>query len=236
MVNEPPSAIHNSQLTIHNSQFDMANLKMIVGLGNPGPQYAANRHNLGFQCVDLFAARHGVELGKLQLQARTGEGWVTRGGERQKVLLVKPLTYMNASGQAVGALMRYYRVALEEMIVVHDDLDLASGRLRLRMGGGAGGQNGVKSLIQHLGSPDFARLRIGIGRPPGQMDPAAYVLQNFSADEEAIFGPLRLRVCDALTCWLFEGLEAAMNLYNRAADNGRAPVMEAPSKPATDQP
>lgn len=213
----------------------MANLKMIVGLGNPGPQYMANRHNLGFQCVDLFARRHGIELGKLQLQARTGEGWVTRGGERQKVLLVKPLTYMNASGQAVGLLARYYRVALEEIIVIHDDLDLASGKLRLRMGGGAGGQNGVKSLIQHLGSPDFARLRIGIGRPPGQMDPAAYVLQNFSADEEAIFGPLRLRVCDALACWLFNGIEAAMNLYNRSPDNRRDPVVEAPAKPAADR-
>jgi peptidyl-tRNA hydrolase, PTH1 family len=213
----------------------MAHLRMIVGLGNPGPQYTANRHNLGFQCVDLFAARHGVEMGKLQLQARTGEGWVARGGERQKVLLVKPLTYMNASGQAVGPLARYYRVGLEEIIVVHDDLDLASGKLRLRTGGGAGGQNGVKSLIQHLGSPDFARLRIGIGRPPAQMDPAAYVLQNFSPTEEAIFGPLRLRVCDALTCWLFDGIEAAMNLYNRATENNRESMVEAPAKSAADR-
>ncbi|RIK35464.1 MAG: aminoacyl-tRNA hydrolase [Chloroflexi bacterium] len=212
----------------------MATLKMIVGLGNPGPQYVANRHNIGFQCVDLFARRHQIELGKLQLQARIGEGWVTRGGERQKVLLVKPLTYMNASGQAVGPLARYYRVDLADIIVVHDDIDLASGKLRLRTGGGSGGQNGVKSLIQHLGSPEFARIRIGIGRPPGWMDPAAYVLQNFSADEEAVFGPLRLRVCDALTCWLFDGMAAAMNLYNRAADNSRDPVVEASANPAAD--
>jgi peptidyl-tRNA hydrolase, PTH1 family len=209
----------------------MATLKLIVGLGNPGPQYSTNRHNIGFQCVDLFARRHGIELGKLQLQARTGEGWVRRGEQRQKVLLAKPLTYMNASGQAVGALVRYYHVAPADLIVVHDDLDLGSGVLRLRPNGSSGGQNGIKSIIQHLGTQEFPRVRIGVGRPPGRMDPAAYVLQNFSADEEVTFAALRQRVCDALECWLFEGIAAAMNLYNGTALRDPKPVVEPPGKP-----
>src|SRR5688572_14126568 len=101
----------------------MSTLKMIIGLGNPGPKYQATRHNIGFQCVDLFARRHHIDLSKIQMQALTGEGWVQQGAQRQKVLLVKPLTYMNVSGQAVGQLARYYQVALEDMIVIHDDLD-----------------------------------------------------------------------------------------------------------------
>ena len=205
----------------------MSNLKLIVGLGNPGARYAGNRHNIGFQCLDVFARRHGIELSRMQLKARIGDGWVQKQGSvlkalqgglpqvtRQKVLLVKPLTYMNASGEAVGPLARYYDVEPAHIMVIHDDLDLEPGKLRLRRNGGSGGQNGVKSIIRHLGTPDFHRARIGIGRPPGRMDPAAYVLQNFSAEEEAIFGPLRERVADALECWLFEGIDAAMNRFN----------------------
>lgn len=195
----------------------MSTLKLIIGLGNPGPKYVGNRHNIGFQCVDLFGRRHGIEVNQLQRQAATGEGWVQRGGERQRVMLVKPLTYMNASGQAVGQLVRYYDVALNDLIVVHDDLDLEAGKLRLRANGSSGGQNGIKSLIQHLGSQEFARVRVGIGRPPAPIDPAAYVLQNFSAAEEENFGPLRQRVCDALECWLFDGITLAMNRYNTAS-------------------
>jgi PTH1 family peptidyl-tRNA hydrolase len=189
-------------------------VKMIVGLGNPGLRYAANRHNIGFQCVDLFARRHQIEIGRVQLRAAVGDGWVSRNGLRAKVILVKPLTYMNLSGEAVGALARYYQIEAEAIIVVHDDLDLESGKLRLRRNGSSGGQNGVKSMIQHLGTPEFHRVRIGIGRPPGRMDPAAYVLQDFSAAEEEIFGPLRETVGDALECWLFQGIDAAMNQYN----------------------
>ncbi len=205
----------------------MANLKMIVGLGNPGPRYAENRHNIGFQCIELFAGRHNIDMPRMQLKARVGDGWVQQqssvldtlqGGipqiTRQKVLLVRPLTYMNASGEAVGPLARYYDIEPEEIIVVHDDLDLDSGKLRLRPGGGSGGQNGIKSIIRHLGSPDFARVRVGIGRPPGRMDPAAYVLQNFSQDEESLFDPLRAQIVDALKHWLFHGIDATMNKYN----------------------
>lgn len=189
-------------------------IKLIVGLGNPGPQYAGNRHNIGFQCVELFARRHRIDLSKLQQRTMIGDGWVERNGQRQRVLLAKPLTYMNASGQAVNTLLRFYKIELSDLIVVHDDIDLAQGKLRLRLGGSSGGQNGIKSIIEQSGSADFARVKVGIGRPPGKMDPAAFVLQNFTAAEEEIFGPLREKVCDALFCWLFDGLEVAMNRYN----------------------
>ncbi len=196
----------------------MASLKMMVGLGNPGPQFYNNRHNIGFQCIDLFARRHKLELGKMQMQARIGDGWVERRLQgqiqRQKVLLVKPLTYMNTSGQPVAQLMRFYKVAPEDLLVIHDDLDLDSGKLRLRANGSSGGQNGIKSMIEHLGSPEFARIRVGIGRPPGRMDPAAYVLQDFSKAEEENFGILREKICDALECWVFEGLPTTMNKFN----------------------
>lgn len=192
----------------------MTTLKLIVGLGNPGPQYQANRHNIGFQCVNLFAQRHRIALDKSQHRAITGDGWVECAGRRQRVLLAKPMTYMNASGQAVAPLMRFYKVALDDLIVIHDDIDLAQGKLRLRKGGSSGGQNGIKSILEQLGSPEFARVKVGLGRPPGKMDPAAFVLQNFSPAEEEIFAPLREKVCDALVCWLFEGIEVAMNRYN----------------------
>lgn len=194
----------------------MSELRLIVGLGNPGPKYARNRHNIGFQCVELLARRHGLSIDRSHGRALVGQGWVARGAQRAKVLLVKPLTYMNLSGEAVAPIARFYHVEPEEMIVVHDDLDLDSGRLRLRTGGSSGGQNGVRSIIERLGTQDFARCRVGIGRPPGRMDPAAWVLQDFTPGEEELFAPLRERVADALEAWIFDGIEAAMNRFNTA--------------------
>ncbi len=191
-------------------------MKTVVGLGNPGPEYARNRHNIGFQAVDLLARRHGIALSRVQHKARLGDGWIQGSRTREKVLLVKPLTYMNNSGEAVGPLARYYDIDPSDMLVIVDDLDLAQGTLRLRPGGGSAGQKGMKSIIRHLGTEDFARLRVGIGRPPGRMAPADYVLQNFSAAEEEIFGPLREIIVDAVETWIFEGIEAAMNQYNGA--------------------
>ena len=208
----------------------MGSLKMIVGLGNPGPRYAANRHNIGFQCVELFARRHSIALDKMQNKAMVGQGWVQAGSKREKVLLVKPLTFMNLVGEAVAPLVRFYQVELAQILVMHDDLDLESGRLRLRPGGSSGGQNGIKSLIERLGSQEFGRARIGIGRPPGRMDPAAYVLQNFSADEEALFGPLRARVADAAEVWLCEGMEVAMNRFN--GDKAAEPSASEQARPS----
>ena len=198
----------------------MATLKMIVGLGNPGARYSQNRHNIGFQCVDLLARRHSLDLSRVQQRAVVGDGWIRQPGQppgsaaRAKVLLVKPMTYMNVSGEAVAPLARFYQIDPADIIVVHDDLDLDSGKLRLRRGGSSGGQNGIKSIAQHLGTQEFPRIKVGIGRPPGRMDPAAYVLQDFSRDEEEVFPPLRAKVCDALACWLFSGIEAAMNQFN----------------------
>ncbi len=191
----------------------MPELRCIVGLGNPGPEYHGNRHNIGFQCVDLLGRRHGIDLSRVQLRCVTGDGWINAHG-RHKVLLVKPLTYMNSSGEGVAPLARYYKVEPENIMVIHDDLDLESGVLRIRKGGGSGGQNGVKSIIQRLGTPEFPRIRVGIGRPPGRMDPADYVLHDFSASEEETFGPLRERICDALESWLADGIDIAMNQYN----------------------
>ena len=206
----------------------MSTLKMIVGLGNPGPEYTKNRHNIGFQCVELLARRHSLDAGKMQNRAMITQGFIRKNSktslpgsgdaiqtlQQQKVLLVKPLTFMNLSGEAVGQLARFYQLEPSDVIVIHDDLDLASGKLRLRMGGSSGGQNGIKSIIQHLGTPDFARVKVGIGRPPGRMDAAAYVLQNFSSEEEENFAILRQTVCDAVECWLFDGIEVAMNRFN----------------------
>lgn len=183
---------------------------LIVGLGNPGPKYAQHRHNVGFQIVDLLAARHGLTFSKSQHQAQLASGQLA--GE--KVLLAKPQSYMNESGQPVRALLDYYKVPPDRLLVVVDHLDLDFGMLRLRPQGGAGGQNGMKSIIQHLGTQDFARLRVGIGRPPGRMDPAAYVLQNFSAEQEAEMQLLRQEAADAIELWLREGVHAAMNQYN----------------------
>ncbi|MCS6826380.1 MAG: aminoacyl-tRNA hydrolase [Caldilinea sp.] len=192
----------------------MAELKMIVGLGNPGPQYRRNRHNIGFQCVELCAQRWGLALDRVQMRAQTGSGFVKRNGVGQKVLLVKPLTFMNASGEAVAALARFYRIEPSSILVIHDDLDLPAGKLRLRPGGSSGGQKGVQSIIEHMGTQEFPRIRVGIGRPPNGMDPAAYVLQDFSEEEETIFTPLRARIVEAAECWLFEGVERAMNRFN----------------------
>lgn len=183
---------------------------LIVGLGNPGARYARNRHNIGFQIVELLAARHQLSFARGQGKALVAQGAI--GGQR--LMLAKPQGYMNTSGEAVRALMAFYKIERERLIVVSDDLDLPFGRLRLRPDGGAGGQNGVRSIIQLLGSDLFARLRVGIGRPPGRMDPAAYVLQDFSAEQEGEMAILRQEAADALELWLREGIVPAMDRYN----------------------
>ncbi len=215
---------------------------MIVGLGNPGPRYAHNRHNIGFQVIDILARRHHIPLNRIQHKALVGTGLIRRHGtglqpkeagwparsaeapgsetwgplpEERRALLVKPLTYMNHSGQAVSALARYYQVPPADILVIHDDLDLPPGRIRIRPKGGSGGQRGVQSIIQHLGTQEFPRIRVGIGRPPPGMDPADYVLQDFTDEEEALFGPVREQVADAVECWLFQGIDQAMNRFNR---------------------
>lgn len=185
-------------------------MKLIIGLGNPGREHAANRHNVGFQCLDRLAKAHGLAFNRIQSQAAVAIGDIAG----QRVCLAKPRTWMNASGLAVASLQRFYKVPLSDLIVVYDDLDLPQGKLRLRPDGGHGGHNGMRSIIEQLGSTAFPRLRIGIGRPPGHMDPVDYVLQDFSADEEAYMEEVRERAVRALECWLQDGIVAAMNRYN----------------------
>lgn len=184
---------------------------LIVGLGNPGQRYAKNRHNIGFQVVDLLAARHGLTF----TNQKGMNGLLSAGQIRgQRVVLLKPQTYMNESGRAVRAARDFYRVDGDAILTTYDDLDLPFATLRLRPDGGAGGQRGVRSIIQHLGSETFGRLRVGIGRPPGRMEPADYVLQDFSKSEETELEIRRQEAADAIELWLTEGMIAAMNRYN----------------------
>ncbi len=186
---------------------------LVVGLGNPGRAYAATRHNAGFMVVDALARRLGASFGRSRHQALLADA---RYGPR-RVLLAKPQTYMNLSGRAVGPLVRYYRLPLDHLLVVYDDLDLPFGTVRLRPGGGHGGHKGMKSVIEALGGRrDFPRLRIGIGRPPGRLDAAEYVLRPFTAEEREQWPWVLDRAVEGVLVWLDQGLDAAMNQVNAA--------------------
>jgi PTH1 family peptidyl-tRNA hydrolase len=184
---------------------------LIAGLGNPGPRYADNRHNVGFRCLERLAQAHSLAFDRRQSRAHVALGAV--GGMR--AVLAKPRTFMNESGRAVAPLAHFYKVPSELLMVVYDDLDLPLGAVRLRPGGGSGGHKGMRSIIEHLGTQDFPRLRIGIGRPPGRMDPADYVLQDFSTEEEPVLEETLGWAVAAVELWMEEGIEAAMNQYNR---------------------
>ena len=185
-------------------------MKIVVGLGNPTPAYAKTRHNVGFQVVDALAARWGVTFsaGKFDAQVATGQ----RGGD--KVALVKPQTYMNCSGEAVGPMARYYRVAPEDVLAVYDDVDLPFGRLRLRSKGSAGTHNGMRSLVQHLGTPAFARLRVGIGQAQAGRNLTSHVLGKFAKDEEAAVTRTVDRAADCVERVLDGDWDDAMTTYN----------------------
>lgn len=185
---------------------------LVVGLGNPGREYRETRHNIGFMLVDQMCKELGVTIGKVQAKALIAVD--RHAGHR--VILAKPQTFMNLSGQSVSGLMRFYKVPVENIIVAHDDLDLPLGTLRIRGGGGSAGQKGVASTIEQLGTQNFARLRLGIGRPPGQMDAAAYVLQNFHAKEKEVLTLVLDRAARACLTFMESGLDTAMNQYNGA--------------------
>lgn len=183
---------------------------LIVGLGNPGIKYRKTRHNFGFMVVDALAEDLKLPLKKLKYKAMIGEG---RLGD-SKIILARPLTYMNNSGDSVWQLAKFFKVPNENIIVAHDDLDLPLGVLRLRPGGGASGQKGVASIIQKLGIQDFARVRLGISRPPGQMDPVDYVLEKFLPNEEKLRDIVIKEAVEAIQVFVREGLSMAMNKYN----------------------
>lgn len=191
---------------------DMVNSEgrvLLVGLGNPGKKHRQNRHNVGFMVIERFASRHAMTLSSVQNKAVVGDGHVAE----RRVILAKPQTYMNRSGDAVGPLARYYRIVPESVLVIYDDIDLAPGTIRLREKGGSGGHNGMKSIIQHLGQ-DFPRLRLGIGRPQGKMPPAAYVLQDFGSDEELLLDAMLDKAVDVVETFLEEGVDVAMSRHN----------------------
>lgn len=200
---------------------------LIVGLGNPGEQYARNRHNVGFQCVKYLADRHGLSFGEKQHKARIASGTM-RG---QRVVLAKPFTYMNDSGQSVAALVRWHKLdPTSELLVIYDELDLEFGKLRLRANGSAGGHNGMKSIIGQLGTQQFARLRVGIGRPPAGHDPKDYVLNNWSREQTEALPALHSRVADAVESWISDGIVLAMTRFN-APDQPPRNARPAPPQP-----
>jgi PTH1 family peptidyl-tRNA hydrolase len=191
------------------------NTFLIAGLGNPGREYKDNRHNVGFMMIDRIAVRLNARGMKVQSKAIVMDA---RHGD-YKLLLAKPQTFMNLSGQSVQGLTHFYKVPLENLIILSDDLDIPFGTLRIRASGGPGGQRGLGSIIEKLGTKDIPRLRIGIGRPPGRMDPAKYVLQNFSRDEVNELSSILDRGADAVFAFVTEGLNKAMNEYNGSVES-----------------
>lgn len=183
---------------------------LLIGLGNPGREYQNNRHNFGFMFIDRLAVRLGARGLKVQSKAIVTS--ITY--EDRRLILAKPQTYMNLSGQSAQGLLNFYKLPMENMLIAYDDLDIPFGTIRMRPGGGPGGQKGVASTIERLGTRDFARLRLGIGRPPGRMDPSAYVLQDFSREETKILSELLDRAADAALEFVLNGLDKAMNKYN----------------------
>ena len=183
---------------------------LIVGLGNPGPRYAGTRHNAGFLVADELAARIGGTF-----KAHKGRADVVEGRlAGQAVVIAKPKSYMNESGGPVVAVSRFYKVGIDRIVVVHDELDLPFGGLRLKRGGGEGGHNGLRSTSAAVGSKDYLRVRVGIGRPPGRQDPADYVLREFAAAERKELALVIDRAADAVETLLAKGLEAAQNEFN----------------------
>jgi PTH1 family peptidyl-tRNA hydrolase len=198
----------------------MPDLSLIVGLGNPGRQYAVTRHNAGFMVLQRLAERWRATLQpEKKFKARLGRA---DSGERA-VLLCAPETYMNASGEAVGALMAFYQVPVGRAMVIVDDADLPLGQIRMRPGGSSGGHHGLDSIIQHLGTNEFARLRVGIGREPGAArEITDYVLSRFSKAEAELMEKVLTRACDQLECWLADGIGKAMSRFN-----GPVPAIDA---------
>ena len=183
---------------------------LLIGLGNPGREYRDNRHNFGFMLIDRLIVRLNARGLKLQSKAIVTDAVYNE----HKLILAKPQTYMNLSGQSAQGLIHFYKLSLSNVLIAHDDLDLPFGTIRMRPGGGPGGQKGLASTIEQLGTQDIPRLRLGIGRPPGRMDPAAYVLQDFSRDEMKELSSILDRAADAVLTFVTDGLDKAMNKFN----------------------
>ncbi len=193
-------------------------MKLIVGLGNPGTVYTHNRHNIGFMCLNRFARKHGIRFARKQGQARVGEGEVA--GTR--LILARPQTMMNLSGRSVSLLVKRHKISPEDLIIIHDDLDLPTGKIRIRQGGRSAGHKGIESIIACLGDTDFIHVRVGIGRPDLMGGAATdrdaevinHVLSDFDAGENKIIAEVTNKVGEAILCLINESLTAAMNRYN----------------------
>jgi PTH1 family peptidyl-tRNA hydrolase len=197
-------------------------MKLIAGLGNPGPRYKGTRHNVGFAIVDEISRRH-----RLTFESSPSEAVVAKWRDRG-VLLVKPLTFMNLSGQAVGELARYFKVEPSGVLIVVDDVHLPLGRLRARARGSAGGHNGLKSIEAHLGTDEYARLRIGVGRESGDRQMSTHVTSRFEPDERGVIDEAIGKAADAVETFLAEGIDVVMNRYNRKDDQKKEDTEEAP--------
>jgi len=191
-------------------------MKLIVGLGNPGKTYTHNRHNAGFRCPNYFARLHSIRFNRMQCRAKVGIGEISN----EKLLLARPRTFVNHSGDPVACLVHKHGIPLSELLIIYDDLDLPLGKIRLRQSGGSGGHKGMNSIISALGSEDFSRIRVGIGRPQveeqsiGEEAIVNYVLSDFSPQEEAIIKPVIATISEAIDYFLRQGIVAAMSKFN----------------------
>ena len=186
-------------------------MKIIVGLGNPGTQYRMSRHNIGFQVVDRVAQISHISIRTKRFRSLYGTGWI----DFQQVILSKPMTFMNRSGEAVKKTTDFFHLGREDVIVVHDDLDLPFGRLRFKQRGGDGGHQGIRSIIERMGGNSFLRLKVGIGRPPQGMDSADYVLDVFDRTEQSLLDQILSQAAESLKVVLLEGLQKAMNQFQK---------------------
>src|SRR5450759_212547 len=194
----------------------MTDTYLIVGLGNPGREYRQTRHNVGFMLLDRLTARLNVRFTRMQSKALVASA----NFEELKIILAKPQTFMNLSGQSVQGLLHFYKLPLENLLIAHDDLDLPLGTIRIRPDGRSAGQKGMTSTIDRLGTDEFPRLRLGIGRPPGQMQAPDYVLQDFSDADMVVISETLNRAVEAGLTWVTEGLDKAMNKFNGTISPG----------------
>lgn len=185
-------------------------MKLIVGLGNPTEKYQKTRHNVGFEVIDTLVEKYNIPLDVIKHKGMYGKGKM----EGQTVILLKPMTFMNLSGESVSAVAKYYKIPPEDIIVIYDDINLDVGRLRIREKGSAGGHNGIKNIIAHLGTETFPRIRVGVGMKPPKMNLADYVLSHFSEDDQALMNQGYERACEALKLLLVDDIPQAMNQFN----------------------
>jgi PTH1 family peptidyl-tRNA hydrolase len=188
----------------------MTEIYLIVGLGNPGREYRETRHNVGFMLLDRLTVKLNARFTRLQSRALVA----SVNYQERKIILAKPQTFMNLSGQSVQGLIHFYKLPLENLLIAHDDVDLPVGTIRIRPDGGSAGQKGMTSILERLGTDEFARIRLGIGRPPGQMQTPDYVLQDFSIADLKVISETLNRAAEAALTWVTDGLDAAMNKFN----------------------